>query len=672
MKAVESARGTRDVVVFVDDQPEILDSLRRLLRDESYEVRTTSSPEEALQWVGAGDVSILVTDERMPTMRGTDLLERAAKSSPKTVRVVLTGYPGSYTLHYGLSHGVDWLISKPWNDEALKLTVRQLLQDRGRKRRAQDRLRTPRDFQEILETLSVPLFIADSRGEVLWANPALLDLVDRPRKEVVGRPLTDLYADPAAAGTLTEALSRRSPIRGMESTLLGKNGSPFQAILDSDSLWEDGTLIRARPLTRRESEESFRLLVEGVKDSAIFMLDPEGVVARWNAGAERLLGYDASEIVGKPFATLFREEDVKAGFPARLLRGAEEKGGQDDEGWRLRKNGATYWTSGVITALRDPQGQLRGFSCVTRDMTERRKAEEDQERLNSQMLQGQKLQAIGQLSAGIAHEINTPVGYILSNLTTMREYVDDLVRLVRAGSEAAARLQAGATPAEAFAELEAVKRDVDFDFIVEDFASAAKDSKQGAERIRDIVKSLREFAHVDEGKIQPTDLARCLEDALKISWNELKYKTEVERDFQTLPPVPCSPQRMEQVFVNLLVNAGQAIPKKGVIRLSTRLEGEHAVVRIADTGVGMTPEVMKRIFEPFFTTKPVGAGTGLGLHVAYRIVDGLGGRIDVRSEPGRGTEFAVRLPLVQRPRGGGGSGEREGVKSQGEAERSSP
>ncbi|HEX7896540.1 MAG TPA: PAS domain-containing protein [Planctomycetota bacterium] len=653
MMVADNPSRPKDVVVFVDDQPEILDALRRILRDESYEVRTTSSPDEALRWVGEGVVSVLVTDERMPTMRGTELLEHASKRSPKTVRVVLTGYPGSYTLHYGLSHGVDWLISKPWNDEALKLTVRQLLDDRGRKRRAQERIRTPRDFQEICETLSVPLFIADKRGDILWANPALLELVDRPRKEVVGRPLTDLYADPEAAGALIERLERRSPIRGLETRLLGKEGNPFLAVLDSDALWEDGTLIRARPLSPRESEESFRLLVEGVKDSAIFMLDPEGVVSRWNAGAKRLLGYDAAEIAGKPFSTFFRQEDVDTGAPRRLLRAAEEKGGQDDEGWRLRKDGAAYWSSGVVTALREPDGSLRGFSCVTRDMTERRRAEEERQRLNAQMLQGQKLQAIGQLSAGIAHEINTPVGYILSNLTTMREYVDDLVRLVRAGSEAAARLQAGATPAEAFAELEEVKHGVDFDFIVDDFASAVKDSKQGAERIRDIVKSLREFAHVDEGKIQPTDLVRCLEDALKISWNELKYKTEVERDFQPLPPVPCSCQRMEQVFVNLLVNAGQAIPKKGTIRLSTRVEDGHAVVRIADTGVGMTPDVQKRIFEPFFTTKPVGAGTGLGLHVAYRIVSGLGGRIDVRSEPGKGTEFAVRLPLVHPPQRSG-------------------
>lgn len=618
--------GVRDVVVFVDDQPEILSSLRRLLRDETYEVRTTTSPDEALRWVGAGDVSVLVTDERMPTMRGTDLLERASKSSPRTVRVVLTGYPGSYTLHYGLSHGVDWLISKPWNDEALRLTVRQLIEDRRRSRRPQERLRTPRDFQEICETFGLPLLVVEARGEVVWSNPALLDLVGRPRSEVVGRPLSDLFSDPAAAGPVVERLAREAPIRELEARLLRKDGSAFQAVLDADHLGGQGALLRIRAREAGESDESFRLLAEGLKDAAIFMLDPRGDVARWNAGAEGLLGYRADEILGRPFSTFFAEERAAE----TLLRRAAETGELRDEGWRRRKDGTSYAARDVVTALRDAGNGLRGYAVVTRDMTEAR-------RLDDALLRGEKLRALGRLSAGIAHEINTPVGYILSNVSTMREYVDDLVRLVRAGSEAAEKTRAGAPAQEAFAAFDELRRRVDFDFIAEDFASAARDSRQGAERIRDLVKSLRDFARADEDPVKPLDLLQVLEEALKISWNELKYKVEIERDVQPLPPVPGSPQRMEQVFVNLLLNAGQAIPKKGTIRLSSRVEDGFAVVRIKDTGVGMAPDVLHRIFEP--------SGGGIGLQVARRIVEALGGRIEAASEPGRGSEFSVKLPL---------------------------
>jgi two-component system NtrC family sensor kinase len=636
----------RDVVLFVDDQPEILASLRRLLRDEPFEVATTTSARDALRRVCRGGVSVVVTDERMPGVRGSDLLERIGRRSPETLRVVLTAYPGSYTLQYGLSHGVDWLISKPWNDEALKLTLRQLLQRRGRSATPAPERPRPLPFEELCADAPGAMMVVDVRGRVRWANAALAELIGAGREELAGRPLAELTAAPEAAAELLGLLAERGGIRGRAVRLRTKDGQAFDAHLDAGPIRGELALVQARPAVPGEGEARFRLLVESVKDYALYMLDPEGRVCSWNVGAERIHGFRSDEILGKHFSCFYTAEDVEAGKPERLLRAAEADGRAEDEGPRVRKDGGILWANAVITAVRDPEGRLRGFSKVTRDVTERRRSEEERRRLEQQILQGQKLQAIGRLSAGIAHEINTPVGYILSNLATMQEYVADLVRLVRAGGRAAERLQAGAPPAEGVAELEALRREVDFDFIVEDFASAARDSRQGAERIRDIVKNLREFLHIDEGEVKPVDLNACLESALRICWNDLKYKAEIERDFAPLPPVPCPPQRMEQVFVNLLVNAGQAIAKKGVIRLSTRVEGDQAVVAVEDTGVGMSAEVLRRLFEPFFTTKPVGAGMGLGLDVAYRIVRSLGGHIEVVSEPGKGTRFTIRVPLA--------------------------
>jgi PAS domain S-box-containing protein len=636
----------RDVVLLVDDQPEILASLRRLLRDEAFDVVTTTSPREALRRVAKGGISLVLTDERMPRVRGTDLLDRIQKRSPDTLRVVLTGYPGCYTLQYGLSHGVDWLISKPWNDEALKLTLRQLLERRARSATpAPARLR-PLPFEALCAAGSTAMLVVDAQGDVRWANEALLELLGHAPSELLGRPASNLLADPAVAADLRRRIERGDRIRGRTVRLRRKGGEDLDFLLDANGVRGEAALIQLRPAGVGESEVSFRLLVDGVEDYAIYMLDPDGRVISWNIGAERMQGYPAEEILGRHFSTFYTPEDVEAGKPEHLLRLAEVEGRVQDEGWRVRRDGAKLWAHVLITAVRGPNGRLRGFSKVTRDMTEQRRTEEERRRMQMQMLQGQKLQAIGQLSAGIAHEINTPVGYILSNLSTMQDYVNDLVRLVRASNEAAERLQAGADPATAFAELEKLKTEVDFAFIVEDFASAARDSRQGAERIRDIVKNLRDYLHVDEGEVKPADLNACLENALRICWNELKYKTEIERDCPPLPPVPCSARRMEQVFVNLLVNAGQAIPKKGRIRITTRVEEAEVLVRIRDTGVGMAPDVLKRLFEPFFTTKPVGQGTGLGLDVAYRIVSSLGGRIEVTSELGKGSEFTVRLPLA--------------------------
>jgi len=538
MRSPETNVGERTpTVLIVDDQVETLASLRRLLRDEPYRIVAFDSAAAARAWIESNPVDLVLTDERMPDMRGSDLLDQVRQRHPEVVRVILTGYPGSSTVERGLAQGVDWLISKPWNDEALKLTLRQLLDERG----------------------------AAAPKKPAWAP---------------------------------------------------------------------------------EGEILFKTLIEGVKDYAILMVSPEGTVVSWNVGAERITGHAAPEILGRHFSTLHLPGDLETGKPQQLLNAALHDGRVEDEGWRLRKDGSRFWCNVVMTALRDPDGRLLGFAKVTRDMTERRRAEEERGRLSAQMLQGQKLQAIGQLSAGIAHEINNPVGYILSNLNTMGEYCQDLRRLLRSAAVAAEAEERGESPSAALSEFRRIAIDVNADHLIADLADVVSDCKLGGEKIRDIVRSLREFSHVDEGELRPTDLNKVLDDALRICWNELKYKAEVRKDYQPdLPAVPCYPQRLGQVFINLLVNAGQAIEKRGQVLLSTRSEGGEVIVKIRDTGRGIAPENLSKLFEPFFTTKDVGAGTGLGLHVAYKIVTAHRGRIEIQSVPGQGTEFTVRLPL---------------------------
>jgi signal transduction histidine kinase len=244
--------------------------------------------------------------------------------------------------------------------------------------------------------------------------------------------------------------------------------------------------------------------------------------------------------------------------------------------------------------------------------------------MERRMLEGQKLQAIGQLAAGIAHEINNPVGYILSNLETTLSYLDQLRPLL----------------------LNAPKGGVDVEFLLKDFRDAMNDCRTGAGRIRDIVRDLRGFAHPDEGVSTLADANELLRRSVRLCWNEIKYKAAVHEDFGELGLVRCRENRIEQVFINLLVNAAQAMQGKGDIYLTTRALNGVAEIRIRDTGGGISKEHRGRLFEPFFTTKPVGKGTGLGLHVAREIVVGHGGTIEVNSEPGQGAEFVVRLPIA--------------------------
>lgn len=274
-----------------------------------------------------------------------------------------------------------------------------------------------------------------------------------------------------------------------------------------------------------------------------------------------------------------------------------------------------------------------------------RRAEAEIERLNSELLQGQKLQTIGQLTASIVHEINSPLGYILTNLGMLREYLAELKRILSAAEAAIDRAAEGGDAAALREEYRRIRAEAGVDFLLADFAEAVEDSREGGERIREIVKSLREFTHVDDGHMVPTDLNAVIDGSIRMCANEVRFKATLHRDYGVLPPVVCAPHRMGQVIVNLLVNAAQAIEKKGEIHVSTRADGEEAVIRVRDNGVGMAPEVQRQLFRPFFTTKPVGKGTGLGLHMCERIVRAHGGRIDVWSQPGQGSEFTVRFPM---------------------------
>jgi signal transduction histidine kinase len=278
------------------------------------------------------------------------------------------------------------------------------------------------------------------------------------------------------------------------------------------------------------------------------------------------------------------------------------------------------------------------------EVAQRRRAEEDRSRMMSQLLQGQKLQAVGQLAAGIAHEINNPVGWTLTNLTVVAEHLAELEQLLSALEGAPRQIAAGGRPAQVAHPLDRLKERLGPHALLEDCRDALKDCRVGAERIRDIVRSLREFTHIDEGELKVVAPRDLIERSLQLCSNELKHTATVHRDYGEVPALRCYPQQIEQVLVNLLVNAAQALPGRGDIHLRTRTEGDAAVIQIRDSGCGIAPHEKERLFEPFFTTKPVGKGTGLGLYVAYRIILSHQGSIEVASDVGMGTEFTIRLP----------------------------
>lgn len=256
---------------------------------------------------------------------------------------------------------------------------------------------------------------------------------------------------------------------------------------------------------------------------------------------------------------------------------------------------------------------------------------EELRQAQAQVLQSEKMASVGQLAAGIAHEINNPIGYVDSNLGTLAGYVDDLLAVLAAYENGDA---AAALPARA-----------DLEFLRRDAPTLLAESREGVGRVRKIVQDLKEFSHVDGSEWEPADLHQGIDSTLNIAHNEIKHKAEVVKEYGELPLVECLPSQVNQVVMNMLVNAAQAIEGRGRITIRTGAANGHAWFEIADTGKGIAPEHLKRVFDPFFTTKPVGQGTGLGLSVSYGIVQKHKGRIEVTSRVDEGTTFRVWLPL---------------------------
>ena len=288
---------------------------------------------------------------------------------------------------------------------------------------------------------------------------------------------------------------------------------------------------------------------------------------------------------------------------------------------------------------KDEIGNLaRSFNVMTASL---RDARERMQKTQVQLIQSEKMASLGQLTAGIAHEINNPVNFVSANVGPLRRDIAEVFSVLEKYDETVAAQHVQ----EKFQAVEKLKQELDLPYLKGEINDLLDGVQDGALRTSEIVKGLRNFTRLDEDERKPADINQGIESALLMLKHQLKNRVEVIKEFGKLPPVMCYPGKLNQVFLNLLANAGQAIAGKGQIFIKTFSDGEIVTISIRDTGAGMTPEVRKHIFEPFFTTKPVGEGTGLGLPITYGIIEAHDGNIEVYSEPGMGTEFVITLPV---------------------------
>lgn len=410
--------------------------------------------------------------------------------------------------------------------------------------------------------------------------------------------------------------------------------------------------------------ELFSSLVERI-DLGIIVLDSNLCIRRWNGVISQRSGKNQSLAIGRPFFEVFPDVDQHSFSKiVELARGrgihvynhwleqaplVQLSGEADDDasqhlqstllfpfegqGGELYFGLVMYDTGAIAKSSAHLESALKALRLkqVEQDQLLRRL-----ETANSQLLQSEKLAAIGQLAAGVAHEINNPIGFVFSNLKTLSGYVQDLLKIIDA-VDVVADLD----------ELRQIKRGLEYDYIRSDVGALIDESEDGIDRVKRIISALKDFSHIEEEEFRPADLHRGLDTTLNVVNNELKYKAEVIKEYGELPEVECIPSQINQVAMNLLVNAAHAIEKFGRIYLRTGIEQEEVWLEVEDTGKGIEDKVLNRIFEPFFTTKPVGKGTGLGLALSYTIVQKHSGRIEVKSELGAGTRFRVYLPIRQ-------------------------
>ena len=380
-------------------------------------------------------------------------------------------------------------------------------------------------------------------------------------------------------------------------------------------------------------------------NSALLVVDVTGQITFANPTAGETLGSDHQAMLGQSIDDWFPSTEADRSLVRQTLeQGTHFRGAET----MIRLEGRDAVPIGIsCTPLLDSDSGTQGAVAIFQDLSEIKQ-------LQQQILQQEKMASIGQLAAGVAHEINNPMGFIHANLYQMTEYLDDLDAYLESVDDLVESAGAAAVPAveAALGRLAETQKRVDFSFLRDDFRKAVLESQEGSERIRHIVRDLRDFSHKGNAEQTLADVNQCVDTTANIVFTMMKHSVALEKDYAELPELRCYPMELKQVFMNLLVNAYQAIEeslaageREAAIRIVTQERAGGIVVRISDTGVGISEANQQRIFDPFFTTKEVGAGTGLGLSTSYAIIERHGGRMTVESEAEQGATFEVWLPL---------------------------
>ena len=479
------------------------------------------------------------------------------------------------------------------------------------------------------------IYMLDPDGRITSWNPGAQRFKGYQARDIMGDHFSRFYTEEDKRDGLPERALRTAAAEGRfenEGWRIRKDGTRFWAHVIVDPIWNSaGKLLGyakvTRDLTERRNAEAeikrnrdqFEMLVQGVTDYALYMLDSAGHVTSWNAGARRIKGYEAEEIIGSHFSQFYTEEDRTTGEPARSLEAARREGRLEKEGWRQRKDGTRFFAHVVLDAIRDENGEIVAFAKITRDITEKVEAQKALAQAREELFQSQKLEAIGQLTGGIAHDFNNLLMAILGSLEMLRKRMPDDPALL----------------------------------------SLLDNAIQGGERGAALTQRMLAFSRRQELNIKAVDLGELVQGMMDFLQRSLGSSARIETRIPAGKAlVVTDPLQLETALLNLIVNARDAIAGEGLIVIGVT---EHAVTKkhdgldpghylelsVTDSGEGMDPETAARATTPFFTTKGVGKGTGLGLSMVQGLTEQSGGKLRIDSEKGKGTTISLFLPRAQ-------------------------
>jgi len=667
-------------ILIVDDEDHVKRVLVRILAKAGYQCVEADNALQARQCLEDRNFDLILCDIIMPGESGIDFIQYVSVKYPDIAVIMVTGIDDTQKADDALKVGVYGYIIKPFSEAQVLINVQNALRQQQLKienqhhlknleKRIQERTSelevSEKKFRSISDSAQDAIIMMNPEGKIEFWNKASEKIFGYSSREALGQNLHRLIVPEhfhmtheKAFQTFKSTGQGKAVGKTLELSAITKDEKEIPVELSLSALkirekWHAVGILRDITYRKRAEKELKEAHVKATQllasiSSIIVALDMEDNIVEWNQCAEKSFGLPRTEVIGKKLSECSIDWDIKkVSREINLCKTSWQRGSLDDV--RLTHQNKKERLLGIsFNPVLGLSGKIRGVLIHASDITDRR-------HLESQLAQAQKLESIGQLAAGIAHEINTPTQYVGDNTRFLKEAFEDMNRALKNYGQLFNAVKKNAVSDHLIQEVEKVVHETDIAYLMEEVPTAIEQTLEGLARVTKIVRSMKEFSHPGVDEKTTVDINDALENTITVARNEWKYVADVKTDFEVnLPLVACLPGELNQVFLNIIINAAHAISdasedgseKKGIITASTRSNGNSVKIRISDTGRGIPEDIQPRIFDPFFTTKEVGRGTGQGLAISHTvIVEKHGGSISYETELGKGTTFIIQLPI---------------------------